>query len=317
MSKILIAIPIYNEQASIKKCIESLISIKNNSEKDNYEILCVDDGSTDSSLDSVRNYKNDILFCKSRVNQGLSEVFNSIMHFGRDNDFDYLIIFDADNQYPSQDITNLVEKVKKLGSDIHIGSRNFNEISHFSLLKKLLQKIGSRFISFVVKNKIIDATSGFRVYSKKSMEKLFSTNSFTYTLETLLQSNTHKLKVTYSIISNSYETRDSRLFKNNWEYLKKSFFVIIKSLLLYKNSFLNKLISLLVLPGLYLISRFLIPYITYGTNPGNMQSLILGTSYLIFLFLLLVLFYIFSSNYQTKSLLMKMNYMPKHKKTDL
>ena len=315
--EILIAVPCFNEEENIEDTLLSLFNVTNQIRNHDFKYLVVDDGSFDNTRNILSNFEGEISIVSSITNQGLSEVFNSIMHYGRDNDFDYLIIFDADNQYPSQDITNLVEKVKKLGSDIHIGSRNFNEISHFSLLKKLLQKIGSRFISFVVKNKIIDATSGFRVYSKKSMEKLFSTNSFTYTLETLLQSNTHKLKVTYSIISNSYETRDSRLFKNNWEYLKKSFFVIIKSLLLYKNSFLNKLISLLVLPGLYLISRFLIPYITYGTNPGNMQSLILGTTYLIFLFLLVLLFYIFSSNYQTKSLLMKMNYMPKHKKIDL
>ena len=51
MEKISIIVPIYNGQAYIKKCIQSLTS----QTYSNIEILCIDDGSTDSSLDILTN----------------------------------------------------------------------------------------------------------------------------------------------------------------------------------------------------------------------------------------------------------------------
>ncbi|MAQ62787.1 MAG: hypothetical protein CMA48_00480 [Euryarchaeota archaeon] len=312
MIKTLIAVPIFNEEGSIEDCLDSLLEVTRDSKNYNYEIACFNDGSTDRTSKILDKYVGQVKIIQSRINYGLSEVFNSIMFYAKENTFDYLVVFDADNQYPYQDIPEMLNTSIEERSDIHIGARDFNKLEHFTRIKKILQKIGSKFISYIIGKKIHDATSGFRVYSSRAIEALFSTNSFTYTLETLFQSNPFKLKVTSSIISDSFETRESRLFKNNSEYLKKSFFVILKSILLYKNSFLNKIMFLSFVPGVYLLSRFFIPYFSEGTNPGNVQSLVVGTSYLIILILFIIIFYIFSNNYQTKSLFLKLNYKAKH-----
>ena len=312
MVKTLIAVPIFNEEDSIENCISSLLEITRDSGIFNYEIACFNDGSTDNTFNVLNQYADQIKILESRINFGLSEVFNSIMFYAKENSFDYVVVFDADNQYPYNDIPEILNLAIENKSDIHIGARDFNKLEHFTKIKKVLQKIGSKFISYIIGKKIFDATSGFRVYSSRAVEALFSTNSFTYTLETLFQSNPYKLKVSSSIISDSFETRESRLFKNNFEYLKKSFFVIIKSILLYKNSFLNKIMFILFTPGVYLLSRFFIPYLSEGTNPGNIQSLVVGTSYLIILILFILIVYIFSNNYQTKSLFLKIDYNPKH-----
>ena len=312
MIKTLIAVPIFNEEDSIEHCLNSLLEFIRDSKNYNYEIACFNDGSTDRTSKILEKYDSQVRIIQSQINYGLSEVFNSIMSYAKQNNFDYVIVFDADNQYPYQDIPTILNIAIENKSDIHIGARDFNKVQHFTRIKKILQKIGSKFISYIIGKKIYDATSGFRVYSRRAIESLFSTNSFTYTLETLFQSNPYKLKVTSSIISDSFETRESRLFKNNLEYLKKSFFVILKSILLYKNSFLNKILFLSFLPGIYLLSRFFIPLFIDGTNPGNIQSLVVGSSYLIILILIIIIIYIFSNNYQTKSLFLKIDYQAKH-----
>ena len=75
-----------------------------------------------------------------------------------------------------------------------------------------------------------DVTSGFRAYSSKAPDSLFVTNTFTYTLETLYQAKRSKLKISDIETSYTNQTRDSRLFDSNFEYISKSIKIIFKSL---------------------------------------------------------------------------------------
>ena len=153
------------------------MEVTRDSKNYNYEIACFNDGSTDRTSKILDKYVGQVKIIQSRINYGLSEVFNSIMFYAKENTFDYLVVFDADNQYPYQDIPEMLNTSIEERSDIHIGARDFNKLEHFTRIKKILQKIGSKFISYIIGKKIHDATSGFRVYSSRAIEALFSTNS--------------------------------------------------------------------------------------------------------------------------------------------
>ena len=119
--KKLVAVPCFNEEDNIDSCIESLLSLKN--EKiDEFDILVVNDGSKDETSKKLNQFSNLITVISSKQNFGLSEVFNSILYFSKEENYDQLIIFDSDNQYPFEDIPKLFKKISTEELDIVIGS---------------------------------------------------------------------------------------------------------------------------------------------------------------------------------------------------
>lgn len=68
-----IIIPVYNAESYIKKCIDSILSQKYN----NFEIIIVDDGSTDSSLSIIKKYETKNIKIVSKQNEGVSIARNT------------------------------------------------------------------------------------------------------------------------------------------------------------------------------------------------------------------------------------------------
>lgn len=309
MKKILIGVPCFNEEKNIEECINSILSIKSEHE---IQILVVNDGSKDKSLEII-NKLNNIKVISSFVNEGLSEVFNSLMFYAKKQNFDFLIVFDADGQYPSYDIPRIVEYAINSKSDIAIGTRDFKNNKIFSKYKNILQRLGSKIIGKILNLKILDISSGFRIYSNKAFNVLFSGNNFTYTVETLFQAKSYGLEINQIPLTEFYETRKSRLFKSNFEYIRKTINIVFKSFMLYKTSAtIKSLILLFAIPGIGLLSRFFIPYFNDGFNPGNIQSLIVGIGYIAIGSIFLVYLLLKIDNVKHYSYLKKRLYEPKH-----
>ena len=133
--KKLVAVPCFNEEDNIDSCIESLLILKNEKIEE-FDILVVNDGSKDNTHKKLSQFGNLINVISSKQNFGLSEVFNSILHFSKEENYDQLVIFDSDNQYPYEDIPKLFEKIASEELDIVIGSRDFKTLDHFSNSKK-------------------------------------------------------------------------------------------------------------------------------------------------------------------------------------
>lgn len=310
--KKLVAVPCFNEEDNIDSCIESLFNLKNNKIEE-FDILVVNDGSKDDSHKKLSQFGNLINVISSKQNYGLSEVFNSILHFSKEENYDQLVIFDSDNQYPYEDIPKLFEKISTEEVDIVIGFRDFKTLDHFSNSKKFFQRLGAFLVGLSLRTNLNDVTSGFRAYSSQAIGSLFVTNTFTYTLETLYQAKRSKLKISDIEISYTNQTRDSRLFDSNFEYISKSIKIIIKSLLIYRSKLTISILTLLLsAPGLALVSRFFIKFFQEGSNPGNIQSLVVGVGYFNILFISVVLFSIVINNYKNKNFLLVNLYKPKH-----
>ena len=311
MSK-LVAVPCFNEEDNISLCIDSLLDLKENHNID-FDILVINDGSRDKTSDILKQYDKNILLISSKQNYGLAEVFNSTIHFSREQKYSELLIFDSDNQYPREDIPKLFNKLSDDNIEIVIGSRDFKSMDHFSTSKKFFQRLGSLLVSFSLGNNLNDVTSGFRAYSSRAIDSLFVTNSFTYTLESLYRAKKDKLSFTDVEIVYTNQTRDSRLFDSNYEYISKSIKIIFKSLLIYRSKLAVSIAGIILsLPGLLLSSRFFIKYIQEGSNSGNIQSLIVGVGYLNFLFIAIVLFSVVLNNYKNKIFFLTNLYEPKH-----
>ena len=160
----------------------------------------------------------------------------------------------------------------------------------------------------MTKLKIKDVTSGFR-FTQESCTHIIFNNSFTYTIETLFQAASEKLIVGSTKIGNIKETRESRLFNSNFDYVKKSFSIIVKSFFLYKIKVAIFWITALFLtPGIILLSRFFLPYIINWSNTGNVQSLIVGTGYITILIVLLLYILLRINNFKNHTEIRKLIY---------
>ncbi len=285
MIKILIQIPCYNEEAEIQKTIDEIK--RNTFEIQNLKILIIDDGSNDNTLQIVRDKVDFVV--SHKFNKGLGLAFQTGLNFAKENDFDYLINLDADNQYKSEYIKNLLKTIEENKYDIVIGARNFDEIEHFSFTKKKLQELGSWVIKIISKQKISDASSGFRVYSKKAIKKLNCSSKFSYTLDTIIQATDKNLKIGETKIKINKPTRKSRLFKSNTQFVLNQAKIILKCFAIYKPFTFFLYLSILPLFfGFSLFLRFLFFYFS-GDGTGHVQSIIFGSTSLILGFILIAL----------------------------
>ena len=182
--KLIIQIPCYNEEASLPITLNALP--KQISGIDEIEILVIDDGSTDKTVEVAK--ANGVQHIVSMPhNCGLAKAFVAGINGALAQGADIIVNTDADNQYCADDIEKLVRPILNKEADIVIGTRPVSNISHFSLLKKALQKLGSWVMRRVSSTQVEDAPSGFRAFSRSAALQINIFDNYTYTLETIMK----------------------------------------------------------------------------------------------------------------------------------
>jgi len=194
---------------------------------------------------------------------------------------DILINTDGDNQYPGRYISDLVQKMQETGAHIVMGDRQTKTISHFSPLKKFFQWLGSFLVRLLSGTTVPDSVSGFRAYSREALLKLNVTSEFSYAVDTLVQAGSKGLHVVSIPITTNKPTRPSRLFKNMWQHMYKTFSILMRVYGMYHplRMFLG-FASIFFLLGSIGILRFLYLYVTIDGPTGHVQSLILSGAFL-------------------------------------
>jgi hypothetical protein len=163
-------------------------------------------------------------------------------------------------------------------------------VAHFSLAKRLLQRLGSHVLRQLSGTRVRDATSGFRALNRRAALGLFVHNRFTYTLETLLQAGQRGLLVENVLVGSNPATRPSRLFSSTSGYVRRSALVILRSYLMYQpvRTF-GCLAAVLLAVGLLLGGRFLYYYLLDPSHSGHVQSLLVGVGAVVLAFLVALL----------------------------
>ena len=124
--------------------------------------------------------------------------------------------------------------------------------------------------------RVPDAVSGFRAYSRAALEKINIITDYTYTIDTLMQANKKGLDIEWVKIKTNPKTRESRLIKNIWTKVKKSGSTILRMYSIYEPFKTFLLLSLpFILVGLALCSRF-VYFFLRNEGQGHVQSLVVG-----------------------------------------
>tara|TARA_Y100000310_G_scaffold326101_1_gene390524 strand:+ start:702 stop:1583 length:882 start_codon:yes stop_codon:yes gene_type:complete len=189
--KVVITIPAYNEEKTLGKVIDDIKKVLEKT-KYTYQILVVDDGSTDKTVETAKN-KGAVVYSHP-MNYGLAETFKTEMQKCLELKADIIVHIDADGQYIAEDIPKLITEVEN-GSDLVLGSRFKGKIESMPLLKRLGNKAFSRLISKVTKLKISDAQTGFRAFTKDVAKNIKIISNFTYTQEQIIKAAKQKFKI--------------------------------------------------------------------------------------------------------------------------
>ena len=209
MTKLIIQIPCFNEEDNILKTLNDLPKTVDGI--DELEVLIINDGSTDNTENIAKEWGASVVNIKP--NKGLANAFRTGIQEALKLGADIIVNTDADNQYYSGDIEKLVKPVLNQEADIVVGARDIFSIKDFSLLKKILQKLGSAVLRLLSSTSVEDAPSGFRAFSKEAAIRLNIFDNYTYTMETLVQAGAKGLRVTSVPIRVNPQTRKSRLVK--------------------------------------------------------------------------------------------------------
>jgi len=271
--KLVIQIPCYNEEATLPQTVRDLPHTLPGI--DEIQVLVVDDGSTDGTVEAARGLGVQHVVCLGR-NRGLAAAFVAGLEAALAVGADIVVNTDADNQYRGEDIARLVQPILAGQADIVVGDRGVAKLEYFSPLKRLLQKWGSWVVQRAAGIGTPDATSGFRAFSHEAALRLTVLSDYTYTLETLIQAGARQMTVAYVPVRTNPQTRESRLIRSTSSFLALSAVTILRFYTMYRP--LRVFMSLggvFIAGGAVLGLRFLY-FFLQGTGSGKVQSLILA-----------------------------------------
>ncbi len=162
-------IPVYNEENNIEPLIRELLnSLKPYLKKINYEIIFIDDGSTDNTikkLEKVKKENKNLKIIRLGMNYGKSMALSAGFHCSNG---DIIVTIDGDLQDNPADVFRLYEKLNK-GFDMVVGSRIKRKDIFF---KKIGSKVFNFFIKKITKLSIDDVNCGLKVFKKNVLNHI-------------------------------------------------------------------------------------------------------------------------------------------------
>jgi glycosyltransferase involved in cell wall biosynthesis len=276
--KLIIQIPCYNEAQVLPNTIHELP--RQLTGIDTLEYLVIDDGSTDGTANSARACGvHHVVTLPGHL--GLAAAFMAGIDACLKRGADIIVNTDADNQYHSEDIQQLIAPILLGRAHLVIGDRGVATLSGFSPLKRQLQRLGSWVISKTSGIPTPDATSGFRALSREAALRTMVLSNYSYTLETLIQAGAKRLSVEFVPIRTNPQTRPSRLMKSIPHYLTHSTATILRAYTMYRPLRVFTILGVLIIAlGMVPAVRFIYFYLQ-GQGDGKIQSLIFGAVLLI------------------------------------
>jgi len=273
--KVFIQVPCLNEEETLPAVLESIPAQIDG--VDEIEILVINDGSSDRTIDVARAH-GVTHFVHHTRNMGLARSFRDGVDYALAHGADIVVNTDGDNQYPQDRIGDLVKPIITGDADIVIADRQTQTIAHFSPFKKVMQRFGSHIVNRAASTELPDAASGFRAYSRASLLRLNVVTQFSYCMETIIQAGNKRLRISSVAVVTNAKTRESRLFKNTGHHMVKSASAIMRSYLMFKPYVIFATLTVLFgVAAAIPFVRFLILWVSRGETAGNVQSLIFGS----------------------------------------
>ena len=270
--KLVVMIPAYNEEETIDSVIREIPRDC----CDLVEVLVINDGSTDNTVEEARKAGADRIV-SFKKNRGLAPAFRAGLETALEMNADIIANTDGDGQYNGKQIPDLIKPILDGRADFVLGSRTKGRIEYMPLRKK----IGNRIATFVTRQvsglPVSDAQSGFRALTRDAAMHLNVMSDYTYVQETLMQAANSGM--VYEEVPIEFRKRiggPSRLITNIFKYAKRAGTTIVKT---YRDYQPLKTFSMLGIAslavGLYFGFRALFYFFQTGTVGLELPSAVL------------------------------------------
>jgi len=217
MPKVIITIPAYNEERTIREVINDLqVIISIMLPQLDYRIMVVSDGSEDKTTEEASKAGATVF---SKDHSGLADTFRFEMKKALEFEPEYIVHTDADGQYPAFDVCRLIQFARSNNYDLVLGNRLGGKIEYMPVSKRLFNRLGSLFFSIRLWEYVPDFTTGLRVFTPR-VARLPITSKYTYTIEQVIK--THLLKYTIKSLPVEFKARrdgQSKLMQSPYQYL--------------------------------------------------------------------------------------------------
>ena len=183
MVKLIVMIPAYNEENTITKVIKEIP--RKISGIDKVEVLVMDDGSKDKTIEAAKNA--DYVISNNR-NMGLGKTFKKGIEQALKLKADIIVNIDGDGQFDPKDIPKLVAPILSDDYDMVTATRFANKeyAKNVPFLKRIGNKGFTSLVSSITGQKFTDTQCGFRAYSREAALRLNTYGKFTYTQEVFI-----------------------------------------------------------------------------------------------------------------------------------
>ncbi len=194
--KITVGIPAFNEEKNIASIISRLKDFTDS-------IIVCDDGSSDMTAKIAEDMG--AILVKHPKNLGYGAAIRTIFLKAKELESDVLVTLDGDGQHQIMDVEKILKPIEKNQADIVIGSRFLDKKSDVPKYREFGINVITKVTNVTIKNKLTDAQSGLRAYSKKVLYEInLSDLGMGVSTEILIKASSKGLKIVEVPITISY-----------------------------------------------------------------------------------------------------------------
>jgi glycosyltransferase involved in cell wall biosynthesis len=164
LKKISIVIPVYNEELNVIPLHKEIKEVCEKNKYD-YEIIFVDDGSTDSTKEKIKNL-SPLKYIRLRKNFGQTAAMDAGIKGAKN---DYIITMDGDRQNDPNDIPELIKYLEDNDYDVVSGWRKKRKDK---ILKKITSRGAHLLRNILIKDGIHDSGCSLKIYRKECFENM-------------------------------------------------------------------------------------------------------------------------------------------------
>ena len=195
-TEVSLIIPAYNEEQRIQKSLQSAVDYLDKQEL-NYEIIVVNDGSSDNTSDVVKSFNKNVILLEQERNFGKGAAVKRGM---LESTGKYRIFSDADFSTPIYELPKVLDKLKN-GADVCIGSRTIEPDmikEHQPFYREFMGKTFNKIVQFLLFKGISDTQCGFKGVNAEAARTIFEKaeiDGFGFDVEMLFIANNLGLKI--------------------------------------------------------------------------------------------------------------------------
>lgn len=180
-------VPLFNEGQVVREVVEHARETFPN-------IVCVDDGSSDDSVEQAR--AGGAVVVRHPFNLGQGAALRTGLDYALgDPEAEYFVTFDSDGQHQVEDALAMVERLETGTLDVVVGSRFLDDRTKPGALKRVVLKAAVVFENLSTGVKLTDAHNGLRAFNRVAAQRIrIEQNRMAHASEIVAEIGRHKLR---------------------------------------------------------------------------------------------------------------------------